>query len=634
MTVDIGKFRGAEDEFALRLKREDLPGLLRKKLEVPEGVLALVRTDGDAQVLEAGGESSDLADALLVKRACTIDVRIEAGHSQDDLPFEVSLGLALATRAGKIDLEQLEQALVGDQPLVVRGQVQEYFLPYLRDAVRFFVSQREAAKLVDDDQRAALEDHLRQQLEKALFEGGFELTAVRHPSFRSQAYEDRRKARADAAGQAESLEREQQLLALKKQLDMAALLKDIEVQDEADRTRKEKRLERYEDIRSRMGDDDVKALIMMLDDDAQRARLIRELIDKEATDEQKASMQVTEMEDALQARLAEVQAKLSQLSGLAMERNADDPITRRLLCVVGKRVLAFDPKTNLHPEVPKEVYDTETGSLGYLRSARWETIDGEGWLLAGAQRGIYRLREGELIEYPYPSEPEGKGGANAVAYFDGRLFATHSEAGLTEWSLAKSGEGAECRTLCEAVTSGASATRGAVVVDGVLYFSAGNAVYGLDLATGTDRPVQYRGSDDSVTSFLVFDGELVAGNRSGKMYRWHLDDPGSAESFGVVKKNPIYMLRHTPIAGQGFFVIGSKEFTVTAAEPKKDLFREYQAREEVRWVDGASDFIFGVSRSGYKVFCWDTFQQGEPKLTIRVSDKVQDLFTVRQLPRA
>ena len=124
----------------------------------------------------------------------------------------------------------------------------------------------------------------------------------------------------------------------------------------------------------------------------------------------------------------------------------------------------------------------------------------------------------------------------------------------------------------------------------------------------------------------------MAGNRAGKIYRWAIDDPNSPEAFSVMKKNPIFMLRHAQIAGQGFFIIGSKDYTVTAAEPRKDLYREYQAREEVRWVDAAADFVFGVSRSGYKVCCWDAHRQTEPKLTIRVSDKVQDLFVVKMLP--
>jgi hypothetical protein len=153
-------------------------------------------------------------------------------------------------------------------------------------------------------------------------------------------------------------------------------------------------------------------------------------------------------------------------------------------------------------------------------------------------------------------------------------------------------------------------------------------VFALDLARGSETAVRYKGSDDSITSFVVVGDELVAGNRSGRIYSWSLDDPGSAHAFDVLKKNPIYMLRHTRLAGTPFFVIGSKDFTVTLAEPRKNLFRDYQAREEVRWV-----YVIGVSRSGYKLFCWDAHHQSQPKLTIRVADKIQDLFVVRALPK-
>jgi hypothetical protein len=54
----------------------------------------------------------------------------------------------------------------------------------------------------------------------------------------------------------------------------------------------------------------------------------------------------------------------------------------------------------------------------------------------------------------------------------------------------------------------------------------------------------------------------------------------------------------------------------------------------VRWVDGAGDFIFGISRSGYKAFAWDVRKQSEPVLTIRVSDKVQDVFVTKERPKA
>lgn len=634
MSVDLGRFAAAEEEFVLRFRREDLPGLIRKRLEVPPGAVALVRSgdrsDGGAAVVVAGGAATDdVREGFVVKESCRLQLAdLEAGRSQDDLAFTGSLGLTLRPRAATIDLQQLERALLRDRPRLGKADVRAFLEPYVREALRFFVSQRAADELATKDQRAALEAHLQEELKKPLFELGCALADVVHPSFASGEFEARRRAAAEAEAKAAALAREGELLELKKGLDRQALLAGIELRDEADRARKERRLRQYEDLRARMGEDDVKALVMMLDDDQQRARLIKELIDKDLTPDQRAHVQLGEMESRVEARLRELQERMAQLVGGGLEATGQDPITRRILCVVGKRVLSFDPKTNLHPEVPKEVYDTEGGALGYLRSVRTDRIDRTDYVLAGAQRGVYRLTAEARVEYPFPREPEGKGGANAVAYFDGRVYATHSEMGLYEWPV----EGGAGRAICEGVTRGHSATRGALVVDGRLYFSAGADVFSVDLATGSDRPTRYKGSDDSVTAFVVQGDELVAGNRAGKIYRWHLDDPTSPQAFSVLKKNPIYMLRHARIAGHGFYVIGSKDFTVTAAEPRRDVYREYQAREEVRWVDAAADFVVGVSRSGYKVFAWDAHHQTEPRLTIRVADKVQDLFVSRMMP--
>ncbi len=628
MPVDIERFSTSEDSFAAKFARDDLPGLLSKRLHVPEGTLALVKDDaGEARVLEAGAETGDVVSGLLVRDRLSFELTVEAGRSEDGHPFTVGLGLELKTRRSAIDLGQLEQELLVDGR-ATRGAVVEYFLPFVRDAVRFFVSERQADALVARDQRSDLDTHLQQQLNKPLFETGLELIDVLHPTFSSPSFEERRTAAAEASARAEALERERELQQLKRQLDMDALLGEIEVRDEADRARRERRLARFEELRARMGDDDRKALIMMLDDDKQRATLIRELIAQDMSPEQRAKLELSDMEARVEERLGELQQKLAHLTGAGLAAGGADPITRRVLAVVGKRVLAFDPKTNLHPEVPKEVYDTEEGGLGYLRSVRSERIDGEDWLLVGAQRGAYRINGQVRHEYRFPDDPQGKGGVNAVAYFDGRVYATHSEVGLVEWSL----DGSGARRLCEEELRGAGSVRGAVVVGGRLFFSAGAEVLAVDLATGNERPVRYRGADDSITAFTVTEDEVVAGSRGGKTYRWHHDDPGSPEAMGVLKQNPIFMLRHARIAGQRYYVIGSKDFTVTAAEPRKDLFREYQAREEVRWVDAAGDFVFGVSRSGYKLFCWEVLRQIEPKLTIRVSDKVQDLFVVEMDP--
>lgn len=630
MTVDIAGFAASEDAFAIRFARDDLPGLLSKKLEVPAGALALVRRDGgDSKVLQPETETSELTTAILVKDRCVFALAFDAGRSKDNLPFSFNVELDLRMGQSAIDFSQLERSLLDDGDSVSRARVVSHFEPYTREAVRFFVSARAAKPLATQDHRRELTEHLKEELKKALFETGLQLEDVLHPTFSSDELAARCVADAEAEAKAEAISREKELVELKKGLDKHALLMDIELRDEADRARKEKRLERYENIRTQMGDDDVKALIMMLDNDQQRAALIRELIEKDLSPDQRAKLKVSEMEVRVEERLVELQQKLAQLTGAGLEHKDTDPITRRVVCVVGKRLLCFDPKTNLHPEVPKEVHDTEGGGLGYLRSVRNETIDGEDYLLAGAQRGVYKINGHIREEYTFPTEPKGKGGANAICYFDGRIYATHSEVGLIEWPMV----GGPGRALCADYVSRANSVRGATVHNGTLFFSAGTDIYALDVATGSETPTRFKGSDDSVTSFTVAGDEVIAGNRSGKVYRWSLDDPNSPQAFGVMKQNPIFMLRNAHIAGQRFFLIGSKEFTVTAAEPKRDLYREYQAREEIRWVDAAADFVFGVSRSGYKVFCWDTLRQSEPKLTIRVSDKVQDLFVIKMLPQ-
>lgn len=628
--TNIAGFADADGTFALRFVRDDLPGLLSKRLVVPSGSLALVRIgSGEAAVLHAGAEATELEGGVLVKESLRFDVGFPAGRSKDDIACEFKVELSLRPGESAIDIGQLERTLIGEETRLDRAQLIAYFQPYIDAAVRFFVAARTAKDLCATDQRRALESHLREELKKALFETGLSLSDVVHPTFTSAGFEAQRDAAAAAGARAAEIEREKELVELKKGLDRHALLMDIELRDEADRARKEKRLARYEELRTKMGDDDVKALVMMLDDDKQRGALIRELIEKDMSPEQRAKVKVSEMEDRVEQRLKELQQKLAQLTGAELKGGENDPVTRRVVCVVGKRLLSFDPKTNLHPEVPKEVYDTEGGNLGYLRSVRNETIDGEDYLLAGAQRGVYRINGQIRHEHAFPTEPKGKGGANAVCYFDGRVFATHSEVGLVEWRV----EGGPGRRLCADTVGSANSVRGALVHDGTLYFSAGADIFALDIMTGSETPTRYKGSDDSITSFVVSDGELLGGNRSGKIYRWHLDDPNSPEAFGVIKQNPIFMLRHARIAGQSFTIIGSKDFTVTAAAPRKDVYREYQAREEVRWVDGAGDFVFGVSRSGYKVFCWDALRQSEPKLTIRVSDKVQDLTVIKMLPQ-
>lgn len=630
MALDISAFMRNGEQLAIQFHSKELPGLLSKELVVPEEAVALVQEGRDDKCLKAGETATGSFHAVLVKVSSQVfHFQLHNLKSQDDLALSAQVSLELQPRAVELDLVQLRSSLLKERGALFADDIHEHFMPAVKAALMFFAAKEEAQTLIKTDMRNAVYQHLRQDLQKALFETGFDLKDVRHPTFESEAFDKLSEEKLKERAREEALVNEKRLEMLRKELDKEILLKDIEARDEVDRKRKEARLEQYESMKKRMGEDDLKALVMMLDDDNKRATLIKELIEKDMSPEQRRSLKLSEMESKLEERLREMQAKMAALTGEVLESKQDDPKTRRILCVVGKRVLAFDPCTNLHPEVPKEVYDTGRGNLGYLRSVRYQSLRGKDTLLIGAQRGIYRIVDNDQSEYLFHVEPKGKGGANSAAFVDGRLFASHSELGIVAWNDGRPKEGEHAYSDS---TDGQSSTRGVMIGDdGRLYFSSGTKIHAVSLTD--NKVVAYNGSRDSITAFYVSRKRLIAGTKTGQILEWDLDDPNSPRENTIKKKNPIYMLRTTRIGGVEHLIIGSKDFTVTVAAPKKDLYREYHAREEVRWVDGAGDVICGVSRSGYKLFVWDVNKLSEPKLVIRVSDKIQDLTMIKDDPQ-
>ena len=259
--MDLDRFVNDPDALAVRVERRDLPGLLKKRLIVPAGCVALVtKSDGLDALLTAGEEEAELESALLVKETCELSFSSPAGRSAEGLQLHLSLGLTLNPRPALIDLGQLRRNVLAGENAASKGVLQAFFLPYVESAARAFCSARDTAALIDRLDADDLEAHLRDALKKALFESGCVLADVRHPRFTSEDYERKLQERLEREAAERALQQEQELVELRKQVDMQAVLAGLEVQDEADRTRKEQRLARYEELRGKMGDDDVKAL--------------------------------------------------------------------------------------------------------------------------------------------------------------------------------------------------------------------------------------------------------------------------------------------------------------------------------------------------------------------------------------
>jgi hypothetical protein len=378
-------------------------------------------------------------------------------------------------------------------------------------------------------------------------------------------------------------------------LKFQGVLKDLSLRNELDRRRTDEEMQRFQALYDKLGQDETKALVFMLDDERLKADLLRELIRRDMTPEQLAVARVEELEQRLEERFEQFSEHVSQRQGERSRRIAEGGTrTRRLLLAVGKQVVAYDPASATEPEAPREAYDLSAGGLGWVRSARaMVTRDGP-TVVAGAQLGVYLFAEGAAgapRELRLPERPRGRGGVNAAAYFDGYVYATHSELGLVRWDQ-HGVRGAE--PLFPEVTGRNDATRGVYVTPmGKLYFSSGPDVYRHDLLHRERALVRFRGTGGSVTGFLTTKHEVFAGTRGGRVLRWSMDDPGSPRELNVRKASPIYMLRVAELEGTQHLMVGAKEHGVTAVALEDGRAIDFRAPDQIRWVDGASDLVFG-----------------------------------------
>ena len=137
---DIPRFVASIDQVALRVFYDRLPGLLRKRLDVPEGTVALLRrADKSVRLVPGGVSESDFVDGVLLKKAPVgLDTGATGLLSEDGLDVGVKLRLELQPRPTDVDLGQLERELVGSREVLLRADVEAFFAPFVREALRFY----------------------------------------------------------------------------------------------------------------------------------------------------------------------------------------------------------------------------------------------------------------------------------------------------------------------------------------------------------------------------------------------------------------------------------------------------------------------------------------------------------------
>jgi hypothetical protein len=90
------------------------------------------------------------------------------------------------------------------------------------------------------------------------------------------------------------------------------------------------------------------------------------------------------------------------------------------------------------------------------------------------------------------------------------------------------------------------------------------------------------------------------------------------------------MLKIAEFGNEPYLLVGAKDYLVHCLSLSSQNTMDFQAKEPVRWVDGASDYIYGVERNGYKIFVWSIDTPTQPILIWRAPDKIQDICIVKE----
>ena len=388
-TIDVPGFAAEVEALALRFEASDLPGLLSKKLTVPKGAVALIVDDhGAERVIEAGATETGAFRAVLAKtHDQAVSFQMNGLRTSQGRVAEGGVELVVRVPPRLIDLKALGQTLLAKTHRLDLEALRTYLTPFVQTGLARFCAGHSAEELMTEDPRDELDGVLREDLKAGLFSAGLDLIEVRHPSFYCEEFEDLRRARLEAAREEEELQRAEQLQDMKarlernehikrqeveefaKVLQYKGILKELSLKQDLDRRRKEEKLRRYEAIHKQVGNDDLKAMIFLLEDDRLKAQLLEQLIERDMTEDQLRAKKAADLEKRFEDRLAAFAKEMDTLNGQRKRRVVEGGTrTRRVLVVHGKQALAFDPTTNVRRESPKEVYDARDG--GSATSAR------------------------------------------------------------------------------------------------------------------------------------------------------------------------------------------------------------------------------------------------------------------------
>ncbi len=570
------------DNVTLYVPASEVFGLFKRSLDLPGSWAALVtRSTGDQTVVPAGGavESADAEDVLFV-RVTPVDVELEEEDiaTRDGFQCRADLRLRLSLIPERGELLSFQKSVVGSHRVVQAAGIARYLQPIIRSVLLRLASEQDAASLVDAGSTEAISAALAEAVEAPCFAAGLTLEGRPTARFDSKTVRQVQQAREVTARRRGEHDAARQL------------------QEAIDRAQAE-HLDHLASLLTRLND------LAAGSPEVELPELIRTF----------SEQQRGELYEALFA--SEVTASQTQW----------------LVVAAGDELLFFDA-SDLGTPARRLTISGEAGPVRSIQTLHTEK--GRPILLLGAATGVYRLpvdRAEPDLTLEVAGSPPVRGGFNAVASLDDRVFATHSELGLFEWNVNEPGTS---RARLESMTRGATAVRNVQCFEGDLYCSIDDRVIRFPADESADRPASiHTGSQAMIAALCATTDGVFAGNADGDVLYWskgrdtdpelfHRGSHRAAESVWLLSSQGVRRLVFTDTSLHVHARVLGDNFTC-----------RYEAGgQTLRRVEVAPDLIVATNDLRDRLFCWTPGRPNQPTATVAVSRmcsrSVQDVCLV------
>jgi len=578
---DPQSFFTREQHIALHVPAGEVFSRLVRSIDLPSPWAALVvRECGDYAVVPPGGRvPAANTDTVLFVRTSLVEAELcEDGLSTSDgfsCAAVVRLRLSIAPEQG--DLVSFLRTVQGSRRVMHTEKLAGQFRLLVRAALATFVGGRPARQVVDPAGGEAAEA-MSVALRGPLFAGGISLDRPPIVTFDCPGMRDALAA-ADDSARRRALHEAQRPL------------------QEALQAAQNRHLDHLQSLLSRLKE------LASLSPEIALPQLMRTFSEQER----------------------------SQLYGALFSAARPAGRTRWIVVAAGDELLFY---VSGDADAPRRRVEIR-GGAGPIRSVQASVLDdGSATLWLGAARGVYRLSpEASAPDVTFLADADGdvQGGFNTVACVKERVFASHSELGVWQWTL---GDPVAGRRRFALLTEGAKAVRGLCALGDAVLCGVDHRVLRWAVDDDSDESAQvYRGSRATITALCPTAHGLFAGNSDGDVLHWATGQEREPTRLHMGMQRPVESLALLETGGVPRLVYADTSLHLYARVLGDSFTCRYEAGgQTLRRVEVADDLFVATNELRDRLICFAPGSPSKPTAVIPVSSlcgrSIQDVCLV------